>query len=149
MNKNNKDFRTSSGRSHPKWWQLYVMLPILLGLFLVEMRLPLTAFENVAVQLGILLLIYGFIHLWLRANRRALLGLDEEQGEWRVRVYEIPPARLQSRDNVVDVNPESSLFRFPEAGLKGVLSDTFELVDSEKGSAALPETMHLKERITK
>ena len=146
MKKNNEVVRMPANKSHAKWWQLYITLPILVGLFAIEMRLPLTNVENIAAQLGILLLIYGFIHLWLRANRRALSGLDEEQGEWRMRVYEIPP---NPQASLPERNSDRPLFQFPEAGLKGVLSDTFELVDSEKGSAALPETIHPKERIMK
>ena len=41
------------------------------------------------------------------------------------------------------------MFQFPEAGLKGVLSDTFELEDSDEEPAVLPETVYLKERTTK
>ena len=69
------------------------MIPVLLALFLLEMRLPLTSTEHILAQLGILFLIYGFVQVWLRANRRALMGLDEQQGEWQVRVYTDSPAQ--------------------------------------------------------
>ncbi len=112
----------------PQWWQLYVMIPMLLALFLPEMRLPLTSTEHILAQLGILFLIYGFVQVWLRANRRALMGLDEQQGEWQVRVYTIPPARMPAKS-------EAPLFRLPAAGLKGVLDNTFEMeVPEEKES---------------
>ncbi len=139
----------SANKSHAKWWQLYIALPVLVGLFVIEIRLPLTNVENIAAQIGILLLIYGFIHLWLRANRRALLGVDEEHGEWRIRVYEIPPAQLPPIHDVENGHEPRPMFQFPEAGLKGVLSDTFELEDSGEEPAVLPETMYVKERTTK
>jgi len=46
-----------------------VGLPLLLGLFLPEMRASLTETEHIIAELGILCLVVGFTQLWLRANR--------------------------------------------------------------------------------
>ena len=119
----------------PRWWQVYAMLPVLVGLFLVEMRLPLTDTEHIAAQLGILLLIYGFVHAWLGANRRALMGLDDERGEWRMRVYEFPPAEVTGSGPAASRNGDRPMLHIPEAGLKGVLSTTFEIDPYEEASA--------------
>ncbi len=129
----------SSEKRHPQWWQVYVMLPLLVALFLVEMRLPFTHTEHVIAQIGIMLSIYGFIHLWLRANRRALMGIDEEQGEWQIKVYEIPPAQSPALDDGRNGNSPRPMFQFPESGLKGVLSDTFELESRENTSVLFPD----------
>ena len=121
----------------PQWWQLYLTLPLLAGLFLLEMRLPFTSTEHIIAQLGILWLIYASVQVWIKANRRALMGLDEEpderQGEWRIRVLEFPADGL-AREASARATP---LLHLPEAGLKGVLSTTFEIDDSES-NAGIP-----------
>jgi hypothetical protein len=125
----------TSKKRHPQWWQLYIGLPLLVGLFWSEMQLPLTPTENIIAQLGILILIFGFVQLWLHANRSALMGLDEEEGKWEFRVYQIPPGSLGTFDDV-EVHPmERPLLQIPAGGIKGVLSDTFEWETPEDGSS--------------
>jgi hypothetical protein len=113
-------------RPRAQWWQLYVMLPLLVGLFWVEIQIPLTPTENVIAQLGILFLIFAFTQLWLRANRSALTDLDEDGGRWRIRVREIPPVSPRTFDNVEDRTSKYPMLQIPASGLKGVLSNTFE-----------------------
>jgi hypothetical protein len=122
----------SGNARKPRWWQLYVMLPLLTALFLVEMRLRLTSTEHIIAQLGILGLIYGSVHIWLQANRRALMGLDEEHAEWRVRVYQFPPAALATPSTAQSSSGERHTARLPQVEVKGVLSTTFELEMPEK-----------------
>ena len=118
----------------PQWWQLYVMLPMLAGLYLPEMRLRITGTEHIIAQLGILGLIYAFLRIWMQANHRALMGIDEEQGEWRFKVYQLPATGSGAgRDGARFARP---LLHVPEAGLKGVLSTTFELDDHQPHSAS-------------
>jgi len=116
----------SSEKKHPKWWQVYVMLPLLVGLFLPEMQAALTEPEHVIAELGILALIFGFVHLWLRANRSALMNMDEEAGQWRIRVYQIPPTGPRALDDVEQRTSQPRMFQIPVSEIKGVLSDTFE-----------------------
>ena len=109
---------------HPRWWQLYLTLPLLPALFLVERRLRLSAGGHLAAQIGIVLLIYGLIDLWLRANARALSQVDRDKFHETIITSPIPPRRLSDR---------RPLFEFPEAEIKGTLSDTFEIdvIDAE------------------
>ena len=110
--------------SRPRWWQLYLTLPLLLALFLVERRLRLSAGGHLAAQIGIVLLIYGLIDVWLRANARALSRADQDEIRETIVVSPIPPRRLSDR---------LSLFELPKAEIKGALSDTFEMsvIDAE------------------
>ncbi|HLO32128.1 MAG TPA: hypothetical protein VK249_23470 [Anaerolineales bacterium] len=106
----------------PKWWQVYLTLPLLVALFLVDSRLNVSTRGHQAVQIGIVLLVYGLIHLWLKANATALSRMDREEGSRRITVIQFPPSQL----------PESSserhlLFQLPESEIKGMLSDTFEI----------------------
>ncbi len=135
----------SSRKNKPQWWQVYAMLPVLAGLFLLEMRLPLSSTGHIIAQVGILVLVYSFIHIWLRVNRRALMGLDEESGKWMFRVYEFPPV-----EKVGKRMEERPIFQIPDAGLKGVLSTTFEMDEREQETAfpAGSEVLYSEELLT-
>jgi len=111
-------------KSRPRWWTLYLTLPLLLALFLVERRLRLSAGGHLAAQIGIVLLIYGLIDLWLRANARALSHADQGETHETIIISPIPPRRLPHH---------RPMFEFPDAEIKGALSDTFEMdvIDAE------------------
>jgi hypothetical protein len=106
--------------ARPKWWQLYLTFPLLIALFMLDHRLVLPQSGHIAVQVGILLLVYGLVHLWLSANSKALLGMDRGPYYGSVIVTRIPPYQM------TDVN-KRPMFQLPDSELKGVLSDTFEM----------------------
>ena len=112
-------------KRQPKWWQVYIMLPLLVGLFYPEMQLPLTQTEHTVAELGILALIYVCMQLWMRANRSALMQTVDEEGYWRINVFDLPPEPMHEPvEGVTGTN--RPMLQIPAAGLKGVLSDTFE-----------------------
>lgn len=105
----------------PKWWQLYLTFPLLIVLFVFDARLKISARGHQAVQIAIVLLVFGLIHLWLRANATALSNIDHHD-YGRVRVIRIPVSRLP------DSNAEKQpIFDLPASEIKGVLNDTFEM----------------------
>jgi hypothetical protein len=67
-------------KRHPSWGKLYFLLAILFGLFLVETRLTLSQAGHRVNEIGIVLLIYGCIWLWLDANDAALVQEERAQG---------------------------------------------------------------------
>ena len=112
----------------PKWWQLYLVMPLLLLLFAMDNRLKLPVRGHQAVQIGIVLLVYRLVRLWLMANSSALTKVDYRQYYGGVRVVHIPSSRLP--DSNKDGKP---MFRLPETEIKGVLGSTFEMdiIDAE------------------
>jgi len=114
----------SSSNKNPKWWQLYLIFPLLIALFAVDTRLNLSTRGHQIVQIGAVLLIYGLVHIWLKANARALSGMDQEQSDGRVIVTRIQPYQLSSIDNEYKRRP---LFQLPDSEIKGTLSQTFEM----------------------
>jgi hypothetical protein len=106
----------------PKWWQVYLTLPLLIALFVLDSRLKISTRGHQFVQIGIVLLVYGLIHFWLKANASALSGMDREQRYGRIRVLRIPPAQLSESSGSHD-----AAFQLPASEVKGVLSDTFEM----------------------
>jgi hypothetical protein len=112
----------------PKWWQLYLTFPLLVALFMLDARLKISMRGHQAVQIGILLLIYGLVYVWLKANASALSRMDRAHDQGRIRVMRVLVPRLPDSDE--DTRP---MFELPLAEDKGMLSDTFEMdyIDAE------------------
>jgi hypothetical protein len=118
----------SSRDNHPKWWQLYLAFPLLVALFAIDTRLKLSTRGHQAVQIGTVLLVYGLVHLWLKANATVLSNMDRRQYYGGVKVFRIPPSRLPAADR-----ERIQILQLPDTEIKGVLSDTFEtdIIDAE------------------
>jgi hypothetical protein len=108
----------------PNWWQLYLIFPLLILLFTVDNRLKISTRGHQAVQIGIVLLVFGLVHLWLRANSSALSQMDKAQYRGTVRVIQIPPPQISETD-------KRPMLQLPDSEIKGVLSDTFEMDHSD------------------
>jgi len=118
----------STKYARPKWWQLYLTFPLLIALFILDTRLKLSERGHQAVQIGIILLVYGLVHLWLKANATGLSKIDQRQSHGTVIVTRIPLHQLPEPKN--DKRP---MFQFRDLEIKGTLSDTFEMetIDAE------------------
>ncbi|MCE9646175.1 MAG: hypothetical protein K8S20_09270 [Chloroflexi bacterium] len=118
---------TTNG-ARPKWWQVYLTFPLLVGLFMVDTRLKLSSRGHQAVQIGSILLIYGLIRLWLKANATALMSMDQQRFHATVTVIRAPVYQLSDTKN-----EKRRIFQFPNSEIKGILSDTFEMdyIDAE------------------
>jgi hypothetical protein len=58
------------GKKHrSSWWLLNLSLPMMIGLFLVEMRLSLSETGHRVAEFIILLVVFGVISLWLSQHR--------------------------------------------------------------------------------
>ena len=116
--------------SHPKWWQLYLTLPLLIVLFMLDNRLELSVRDHQVVQFGIILLVFGLMHLWLKAKAKALSNMDRVRSSGSVRGIVIRPHQLLAMDNEKNRRP---MLQLPNSEIKGMLSDTFEmdLIDAE------------------
>ena len=112
-------------RSHtarPKWWQIYLTLPLLVTLFVADSKLKISSRGHQAVQIGIVLIVYGLIYLWIKANARAMREMDRQQYRQRIRVLQILPVRLPETNN-----ENYPMLQLPTPEVKGMFSDTFEI----------------------
>ena len=114
----------------PKWWQLYLTLPLLVVLFIVENRLKLSNRGHQVVQIGIILLVYGLMYLWVHANAQALRDMDQPPHGQGIRMVHIGPYPLADSGKG---NIEQLVLLLPDLEIKGVLNDTFEMetIDAE------------------
>ena len=60
-------------RRRPSWWQLWLLLPALGILAFIEARAPLSPAGHTVVEVAIVLVVYGLVSVWLRANQAGLL----------------------------------------------------------------------------
>src|SRR5215468_1132976 len=118
----------SSKELRPKWWQLYLTFPLLLALFAVDNRLKISTRGHQIVQVGIIVIVFGLIHQWLKANSTALSNMDRSQFSGKVTVIEIPPYPSSEAGN-----ERRGIFHLPDSEIKGVLDNTFEMdyIDAE------------------
>jgi hypothetical protein len=63
-------------KSHPSWWQLYVLGLAMIGLLVLWASDPLPEGGHEVAEIGTVLLACGLVELWLRANRSALLRVS-------------------------------------------------------------------------
>jgi hypothetical protein len=71
----------------PAWWMLYALVPVMGGLLLLESRASLSPGWHKAVQIGIILFVYGLVWVWIRANDGALRYYRQVLGQgdkWHV-----------------------------------------------------------------
>jgi hypothetical protein len=118
----------STNYARPKWWQLYLTFPLLVALFMLDGRLKLSERGHQALQIGIILLVYGLVHFWLKANAMALSKMDQRQFHGTVTITRVPMVQLPEIKS--DIRP---MFQLTNSEIKGTLSDTFEMdsIDAE------------------
>lgn len=61
----------------PAWWQLNLLVPVMVGLLVLDARAPLSERGHTVAAVGIVLLVYGLVGLWLWANKLALMRANE------------------------------------------------------------------------
>jgi hypothetical protein len=121
----------STNNARPKWWQVYLTLPLLIALFMFDHSLKLSERGHVVVQISILVFVYWLIRLWLKTNAAALSEMDQKQYRDTFTVVRIPPYQLSNANN-----SKHPMFQFPNSEIKGTLSNTFEMdyIDAEFSS---------------
>lgn len=73
---------TTSKYPRPRWWLLYLLLPLMIGLLYLESRALWTTGQHQAAQISITLITYGLMWLWLKANEGALIWEEVEKTRW-------------------------------------------------------------------
>ena len=86
-------------RPQPTWWQLYLLIPIMGLLMIVEHLAPLPGVSDQLVDLGIIALVFGAMLFWLKRNAA---GLEENSPSTRSQRLPtdrvLPEPNLRTRD---------------------------------------------------
>lgn len=82
----------------PAWWQLYILLPLMLALLAAQHFLPLPGISDQLVDIGIVLLTFVGMFVWVRLNLGLIerVDLDDEQAlrDLKVTVHEPQNAKV-------------------------------------------------------
>ena len=124
----------TSTNIRPRWWQLYLTFPLLLALFVLDNRLKISTRGHQVVQIGIILLVYGLIHLWLKANARALSRMDQQAYSSTFKVIEIPAVRDPEADRA-----RRSILQLSDSEIKGLLTDSMDMSYLDMDPKAMQE----------
>jgi predicted ferric reductase len=116
----------TSSNARPKWWQLYLSLPLIVVLFVLDHQLNISTHAHQALQIGILVVVYGLIYRWLKANSMALSRMDQEQYYGRVTFVQIQPPLLHE-----DQAERHPMLQLPNSEVKGILGNTLEMGTSD------------------
>jgi hypothetical protein len=68
----------------PQWGILYAVLPMTVGLFVLEVNTTMPPVLHQVAEVGILLFAFACVELWLSANTLALIRGDEPRRELEV-----------------------------------------------------------------
>jgi hypothetical protein len=108
----------------PAWWQLYVLVPIMSVLLVLEHLAPLPRVSDQAVDAGIVLVAFGAMLVWSHLNAGLLEWNDMErykrQSQINVTVYE--PDDKTNGDEQDHTNISSSIMTRPITRLHGTQS---------------------------
>jgi hypothetical protein len=69
------------------WWPLYALLPLTIGLLLLDSRLILPTWGHQVVQSGVVLLVFSLVARWIGAHESALMwheALDADSKTSRI-----------------------------------------------------------------
>jgi hypothetical protein len=69
-------------KRRPSWWQLWLLLPALGILAFLEASALLSPTDHKVVEIGIVLVVYGLVSVWLRANEAAWLREMQDHVTW-------------------------------------------------------------------
>jgi hypothetical protein len=72
----------------PAWWQLYILVPVMLGLILVEQLDPLPGIASEIVDLSVVVLTFGTMLAWMRINS-GLIEFEEMEKDESLRYLNI------------------------------------------------------------
>lgn len=102
------------GGSRPKWWRLYALGPLMMGLLILESRFALSPAIHQALEGGIILVTFGLMVLWVHANRAALEDEEIPGLEWSLPSN---PSERRLPDSAIlpstgDNGPDGDLYEF-------------------------------------
>lgn len=66
----------------PNWGRLFLLVPLMIGLLLVDTYLKLPSLGHQFIEVGVVILMYGAMAYWLFANQAALEAADDEAETW-------------------------------------------------------------------
>jgi hypothetical protein len=94
-------------KQKPNWWLVYALVPLVIGSLILEGQLSIPPVIHRIAESGIVLMGFGSMLLWVRANEGALIDEEIEKEPWTIEPdpaakAAIDPALLPSADDCND-----------------------------------------------
>ncbi len=94
-------------RQKPNWWLLYLTVPLMLAVLVLEGHMSYALVIHRIAEFGIVLMGFGSMLLWVRANEGGLIDEEIEKEPWTIEPdpaieAAIDPDRLRSADGCDD-----------------------------------------------
>jgi len=89
------------GSRHPSWWFLYLGAAVILGLFRMEVKMPLSEIGHTWAQVSLVVVLFGLVITWLRVNDAAFLSEEYEKYKKTTFTYTLDTPSSRHRDSFV------------------------------------------------
>jgi hypothetical protein len=116
----------------PNWWLLYLTVPLMIGLLILEGRLSSPPLVHQIMELGIVVVSFGLMAVWVQANAGALQEeatdrdlwiLVSQPGDDESETDTPHPSAGHDQDKERELYPRSGNASRPEAPAWGDLAD--------------------------
>jgi hypothetical protein len=110
---------------------LYLLLPLMIGLFWWETRAPLSRAAHTVLEAGIVVFTFGLVWLWLEASQRALIQEERQK------------RRRELRRALEPLHPPESAPELPAARRDGALPAAQRLALPNRLTSWMAHFFHL------
>ena len=103
-------YRSRRQSRKPSWWLLYLLVPLVVGLFLMVDSVAIPSGWRPAAQIAVLLLVFALVYAWLERNSVALYSTHEADHfvDQTLPGGEQPPAHdINAVERTVQSSPQS------------------------------------------
>ncbi len=112
------DLEVETKTQKPAWWQLFVLVPLMFGLMVVEHLTPLPGISDEIVDVGIVAFTFVAMIGWVQVNGGVLeryeIDRDKSLDDLKITVYE-PVSRMDAQ---VETSPDASPTRKTLSGVR-------------------------------
>jgi hypothetical protein len=85
----------------PAWWFLYLSIALVLGLFWIEAKSPFSAAGHTWAEVGLVIILYGLVMTWLKANEAAIVSEEREKYKKMILPKAVKTAQTRCKDMAV------------------------------------------------
>lgn len=84
-------------KPRPKWLLLFALVPLMVAFLVVNDEMPILPWAHELLEIGILLIVFGLMFLWMHSNRVALTIEERTNIQWGdpYDSTELPPLQVE------------------------------------------------------
>lgn len=94
-------------KSRPQWWQMYLLVPLMIALLVIEGEIQSPLIVHRFLEFGIVLVTFGLMAVWIQGNQAALSNEEAEKQPWILEPD--PKSELAVDPDILPDEPEDSV----------------------------------------